>query len=128
RKIVLTPNYREYLRQIPSPLADFIFDITGFYVDFHWMQERTLGCVINDPLAVAQFIDPTLCSGFFSNLECVENGPAIGQTLIDIGKFYGRNNNVLVNTEVDEKRFFKMFFHRLFPNQKDDSDKIIKKY
>ncbi|MGL5702303.1 MAG: nucleoside hydrolase, partial [Cetobacterium sp.] len=47
RKIVLTPNYREYLRQMKNDVAQFIYDVTGFYVDFHWMQERTLGCVIN---------------------------------------------------------------------------------
>lgn len=127
RKIVLTPNYREYLRQVPCPVADFIFDITGFYVDFHWMQERTLGCVINDPLAVAQLIDSTLCSGFYSNLECVENGPAVGQSLIDVGNFYRRENNVFINTQVDEKRFFQMFFHRIFPNQKSESDMVIER-
>ena len=41
RKIVLTPNYREYLKQMKDDVAQFIYDITGFYVDFHWMQERT---------------------------------------------------------------------------------------
>ncbi|MGL5126589.1 MAG: nucleoside hydrolase, partial [Fusobacteriaceae bacterium] len=101
RKIVLTPNYREYLRQLKSPVAQFIFNITGFYVDFHWMQEKTLGCVINDPLAVAQFIDPSICQGFTSNLECVEEGTAIGQSMIDVGDFYKRKPNVFINTEVD---------------------------
>ncbi len=26
-------------------------------MDFHWEQEGIIGCVINDPLAVAYFID-----------------------------------------------------------------------
>lgn len=61
REVVLTPNYIELLRQFNDPAADFIVDITRFYLDFHWEQERTLGCVINDPLAIAYFIDPSIC-------------------------------------------------------------------
>ena len=52
REIVLTPNIIELINQIGGDLANFIVDITRFYIDFHWKQERTLGCVINDPLAV----------------------------------------------------------------------------
>ena len=37
-----------------------------FYFDFHWQQEQILGCVINDPLAIAYFIDEQLCQGFAS--------------------------------------------------------------
>lgn len=128
RKIVLTPNYREYLKQMKNEIADFIYNITGFYVDFHWMQERTLGCVINDPLAVAYFIEPSLCSGVLTHLECVENGRAIGQTLIDIGGFYRKTPNVFINTEVDEKRFFELFFHRVFPENKKDNEIVLKGY
>ena len=92
------------------------------------MQERTLGCVINDPLAVAYFIEPNLCSGVLTHLECVENGRAIGQTLIDIGDFYRKTPNVFINTEVDEKRFFELFFHRIFPENKKDNEIVLKGY
>ena len=46
--------------------GEFIRKITGFYMDFHWEQEGIIGCVINDPLAVAYFIDRSMCSGFDS--------------------------------------------------------------
>ncbi|MGL4988986.1 MAG: nucleoside hydrolase [Cetobacterium sp.] len=128
RKIVLTPNYREYLKQMKNDVAQFIYDVTGFYVDFHWMQERTLGCVINDPLAVAYFIKPELCSGVLTHLECVEDGKAIGQSLIDIGDFYRRDKNVFINTEVDEKEFFKLFFNRVFENNLKDNEIVLKGY
>ncbi|MGL4935761.1 MAG: nucleoside hydrolase [Cetobacterium sp.] len=128
RKIVLTPNYREYLRQMKNDVAQFIYDVTGFYVDFHWMQERTLGCVINDPLAVAYFIKPELCKGVSTHLECVEDGPAMGQSLIDIGDFYRRNPNVFINTEVDEKEFFNLFFKRVFPENIKDTEIVLKGY
>ena len=64
REIVLTPNLREMIHQFKDEIGDFIYDITRFYVDFHWEQERTLGCVINDPLAVEYFINRELCEGF----------------------------------------------------------------
>ncbi|MDX8335225.1 nucleoside hydrolase [Candidatus Cetobacterium colombiensis] len=128
RKIVLTPNYREYLKQMKNDVAQFMYDITGFYVDFHWMQERTLGCVINDPLAVAYFIEPSLCSGILTHLECVETGRAMGQTLIDIGDFYRKTPNVFINTEVDEKKFFELFFNKIFPENKKDNELVLKGY
>lgn len=54
--ILLNPNMREMLRQINSPTARFIYEITRFYVDFHWRQERTLGCIINDPLLLSDVL------------------------------------------------------------------------
>ena len=128
REIVLTPNYIELINQIGGNIANFIVDITRFYVDFHWKQERTLGCVINDPLAVAYFIDRTLCSGFESNIDVVEDGAAIGQTLIDVARFYDRPNNGVILTEVDSKRFMKFFLERIFPDNKADIEIVLNNF
>lgn len=125
REIVLTPNYREFISQIGGEIAEFVVEITQFYVDFHWKQERTLGCVINDPLAVAYFIDKTMCSGFLSNVEVVEDGPAMGQTLVDVADFYKRRKNAKVMTEVDSPKFMKFFLNRLFENNEEDIDLVI---
>ncbi len=128
RKILLTPNYREYLKQMNTEISNFIYKTTDFYVNFHWKQEKTLGCVINDPLVIAYLLDDSICKGFSTNLECVEEGPAIGQTLIDIGSFYKRKNNVFINTEVDEKKFFELFFNTIFPEKKLDTKIILEEY
>lgn len=125
RKIVLTPNIREYLNQIKDKKGKFIYDITKFYVDFHWKQEKILGCVINDPLAVGYFINPDICQGFNSNLECVEEGVALGAILIDVGNFYKRKNNVYINTKVDRDRFFREFLTTIFPDRKEEIIKIL---
>ena len=125
RKCVLTPNFRQLIKFIDTKVAQFIYEITEFYVDFHWEQERTLGCVINDPLAVAYVIDPTLASGFLSNLEMVVEGNAIGQSMIDVQGFHKRENNVLVLTEVDNIKFMKMFFKKLFKEYQRDIDLVI---
>lgn len=126
REIVLTPNLIELINQIGGEIGKFIVDITRFYVDFHWKQERTLGCVINDPLAVAYFIDRSLCEGFTSYLDMVVDGVAIGQTLVDVGEFYRKEHNGLVLTKVDSRKFMEMFLYRLFPDNKKDIDIVLK--
>lgn len=125
REIVLTPNYIEMIKQFNEPLGDLIVDITRFYVDFHWMQERTLGCVINDPLAVAYFIDRSLCTGEEYYVDIVTEGKAIGMSLVDEGNFYRKNPNCLVLREVDSKRFMRMFLSRLFKEHIKDIDIVL---
>lgn len=125
REIILTPNYIELIKQIGGDVADFIVEITKFYVDFHWEQERTLGCVINDPLAVAYFIDNSFCSGVTSYLDIVTDGVAIGQTLVDIGEFYRKPHNALVLTEVNSKEFLRFFLSRIFKENIKDIEKVI---
>ncbi|MBB6714704.1 nucleoside hydrolase [Clostridium gasigenes] len=125
REIVLTPNYIELIKQIGGDVAEFIVSITRFYVDFHWEQERTLGCVINDPLAVAYFIDNSFCKGFMTYLDIVTDGIAIGQTLVDVGDFYRKAPNGLVLTEVDSKKFIRFFLGRIFKDNIKDIEKVI---
>ena len=125
REIVLTPNYIEMIKQFNEPLGDLIVDITRFYVDFHWMQERTLGCVINDPLAVAYFIDRSLCTGEEYYVDVVTEGKAIGMSLVDEGNFYRKEPNCLVLREVDSKKFMRMFLSRLFKDHIKDIDVIL---
>ena len=125
REIILTPNLIELINQIGGDVANFIVDITRFYVDFHWNQERTLGCVINDPLAVAYFIDRTLCEGFTSYLDIVTDGIAVGQTLVDVGNFYRKEHNGRILTKVDSKRFMKMFLERIFPHSKKNIEIVL---
>lgn len=128
REIILTPNLIEVINQFGGEIGKFIVDITRFYVDFHWKQERTLGCVINDPLAVAYFIDRSICEGFTSYLDIVVDGIAMGQTLVDVGEFYRKEHNGLVLTKVDSKKFMEMFLYRLFPTNKKDIDLVLKYY
>ncbi|AOR24395.1 nucleoside hydrolase [Clostridium taeniosporum] len=125
REIILTPNYIEMLKQFKNSLADLIVKITRFYVDFHWKQEKTLGCVINDPLAIAYFIDTSLCSGKEYYVDIVTEGKAIGMSLVDEGDFYRKKPNCLVLTEVNSKAFMEMFLTKLFPEYKKDILNIL---
>lgn len=125
REIVLTPNYIELLKQFKNPISDFIVDITRFYVDFHWKQERTLGCVINDPLAVAYFINKSICTGFNSYVDIVDNGIAIGQSIVDCCNFYKNTPNCFVLNKVDSHKFMDYFLKTVFPNFASDIDLVL---
>lgn len=122
RKIVLTPNIIEFINRLDQDLAKYITQITRFYIDFHWNQEGIIGCVINDPLAVAYFIDRNLCTGFESYVEVVEDGIAMGQSIVDSFNFYNNEPNSIVLTDTKEKDFMKMFLKRLFPDYIDKID------
>ena len=96
RKIVLTPNIIEFINRLDKNMAKYITEITRFYIDFHWNQEKIIGCVINDPLAVAYFIDKSLCSGFESFVQIAEDGISIGQSIVDVANFYRKEANTIV--------------------------------
>ena len=122
RKIVLTPNIIEFINRLEKEKSKFITEITRFYIDVHWQQEGIIGCVINDPLAVAYFIDRNLCKGFDSYVEVVHDGVAIGQSIVDSFNFYKKEPNAHVLTETDEKAFMKMFLKRIFKGYEEIID------
>lgn len=125
-KILLTPNMREMIRQFKTPLSEYVTNITGFYVDFHWVQERTLGCVINDPLIVAYILDRSILNCKAGHVQIETEGIAMGESVVDF-----RQSDVALTSaiaqSVDAKRFFKLFLTRLFTEHKDDIELMIEK-
>jgi purine nucleosidase len=113
RRIVLTPNLLEYMKRLDPRIGAFTQAITKFYFDFHWEWEHLIGCVINDPLAVAYCADRSICSGFESYVQIETEGISIGQSIVDSMRFYRHDPNAVVLTEVDVRRFFTLFFTRL---------------
>lgn len=125
REIVLTPNLREMIHQFKDEIGDFIYDITRFYVDFHWEQERTLGCVINDPLAVEYFINRELCEGFKAYVDIACEDISMGQSVVDVADFYKRRKNVFVLDKVNSKEFMVSFLNKIFPSHKEDIKNVL---
>lgn len=109
REIVFTPTLIEYCKRINPEIGQYLQAITRFYVDFHWQQEHILGCVINDPLAVAYFIDPTICTGFKSFTAVETTSISMGQTLVDRYDFWQKPANSKILTKVDTYSFFGKF-------------------
>ena len=125
REIVLTPNLREMIHQFKDEIGDFIYDITRFYVDFHWEQERTLGCVINDPLAVEYFINRELCEGFKAYVDIACEDISMGQSVVDVADFYKKRKNVFVLDKVNSKEFMVSFLNKIFPIHKEDIRNVL---
>lgn len=119
RKIVLTPNLLEYMRFINLEVAGFIGKITRLYWDFHWEYEHIIGCVINDPLAVAHFLHEYLCHGFDSYVQLATEGIALGQTLVDAYHFWGKEANTQVLTHVNTQLFFQDFLAVILNTSKE---------
>lgn len=125
REIVLTPNLREMIHQFNDEIGDFIYDITRFYVDFHWEQERTLGCVINDPLAVEFFINRDICEGFKAYVDIACEDISMGQSVVDVADFYKKRKNVFVLDKVNSKEFMVSFLNKIFPIHKEDIKNVL---
>jgi purine nucleosidase len=113
RKIVLTPTLLEYMVRLNPEVGSFVRKITGFYFGFHWIQEHLIGCVINDPLAVAAFLNPAMVSGFDAFTDVETQGISTGQTVVDFMNFWRKPANAIVYTSVDVPAFWKMFLSRL---------------
>ena len=113
RKIVLTPNLLEYMKRIHPEMGDIIEKITRFYFDFHWNQEGIIGCVINDPLAVAYFADRSLCQGFSAYTAVETTGLGIGQTIVDAYDIWKKSKNSHILTKVDVHQFMELFLCRV---------------
>lgn len=114
REIVLTPNLVEYMTCLSPEIGDFIRSITRFYFDFHWKQEGVIGCVINDPLAVAYCIDHSLCKGFSAYTTVETAGISLGQTVVDAYDFWKKRKNSHILTETDPFRFMTFFITHVF--------------
>lgn len=122
RKIVLTPTLLEYICRLDKETGEFIRKITKFYFDFHWEWEHIIGCVINDPLAVAYFLNPNICHGFDSYVQIETEGISLGQSVVDSMDFYRKSPNAKVLTEVDVYAFFQLFLSRILDLEPEKLD------
>lgn len=122
RKIVLTPNLIEYMCRLNPQMGERIRKITRFYLDFHWNQEGIIGCVINDPLAVAYFADRSLCSGFSAYTAIETQGISMGQSVVDRFEFWReKRKNSYILTKTDALRFMILFFKRVIHPDAEES-------
>lgn len=113
REIVLTPEILDQMKKVNLVTGDFVEKITDFYFKFHWEWEHIRGCVINDPLAVAQFINPDILTGIEAFTEVETSGISMGQTVVDSMGFYRKESNAQIFTRVDKKTFWEMFLTRI---------------
>ena len=100
RKIVLTPDKVEIIKDLHASIGLFIEKITAYYMDFHKEHESIVGCVINDPLAV--FLSEHLCGDLEMQYAMVCDNMDItrGQMIVDSGNIYQHTNNCTLVTDL----------------------------
>ena len=113
RQIVLTPDRLAYMMRKNPETGTFIRNITNFYMDFHWEYEGIIGCVINDPLAVAYAMNPAICSGFDAYTVIETEGICEGQSVVDAMDFWKKEPNSHILNEVEVEDFWNLFYERL---------------
>lgn len=100
RKIVLTPDKVEIIKDLHASIGLLIEKITAYYMDFHKEHEYIVGCVINDPLAV--FLSEHLCGDLETQYAMVCDNMDItrGQMIVDSGNIYHHTNNCTLVTDL----------------------------
>ncbi len=107
RKVVIKGNEVERLAH-QSP---WLYDALRFYVEFHKKQEGLDGAVINDVLAIAYLVQPSVLT--FSDLRLtvgLDDGNTRGRTKLDAKGSFTR-----VAMEVHAPPVRRMLFERVFP-------------
>ena len=101
-----------------NQMLTFIKEITGCYMDFYYRNEGLDGCYLHDPLAVAYFINPSLCQAEQYIVEIEDSGVfTSGMTVADYRPtrlFKDKMKEVTwVCYKVDAHRFEKFFLKRV---------------
>jgi inosine-uridine nucleoside N-ribohydrolase len=80
---VMTDDYLASLKASGSATAEFVYDISRFYRNFHHGLFGLAGVHTHDPSAIAYVIDPTLFTVERGPIRVITEGLAAGQTLFD---------------------------------------------
>jgi purine nucleosidase len=105
-----------------SPMARFVADAVGFYIEFHRRYEASDSASMHDPLALALAIDPTFgtltstrveveCEGKWTRGMTVADLAGVRRTRWSFG--WEAEDNARVALDVDADRFMDWFVTRL---------------
>ena len=111
---VLTTQDVERLQKINSPITQFVKDTTRFYMEFHDEYQGVVGCVINDPLALALTFAPELCD--YQKLPVdvdIAGGISMGKTVADFYNYTKKPANMKVALGVRPRDFIELFLERM---------------
>ena len=111
---ILTTDHLEKITEARSEIRSFIFDSTRFYMEFHEDYQGIKGCAINDPLAAAILLDPTLVKNrdYYLTIE-LASPTSKAKTIADHYGLLKSAPNAKVSMEVDVERFMELFINRM---------------
>jgi purine nucleosidase len=111
---LLTSQDIERLNRIHSPIARFIRDATGIYLDFYRQRQGFDGCALHDPLTLAAVIAPELLSFEEHYVDVdISGGVSTGKTFADFMGILGKPANMKVALDVRGREFVDLFIERM---------------
>lgn len=125
RKVVLTPNIVEFVKQAKGDHAAFLGRITAFYFDFHWEHEHIIGSIINDPLTIGYLICPELFCTVEGDTDIATEGICAGQSVINASDFPAHPINSHIAVDIDTYSFFVLLLTRVFNLDEDLVQNIL---
>jgi purine nucleosidase len=113
-KCIFTTEHLARITKARSDVKKFIDDSTRFYMEFHASHQSIQGCAINDPLAAALLIDPTLVHNrdYFVSVELL-SPTSKAKTIADHYGALKKAPNAKVSMDVDVERFINLFIERM---------------
>ncbi|MFM1937341.1 MAG: hypothetical protein RLZZ320_199 [Actinomycetota bacterium] len=111
---LLTTQHIEQITSARPEIKNFIKESTRFYIEFHAEYQGIQGCAINDPLAAAILIDPTLVENrdYFLSVD-LSGGPSKAKTIADHYGALKKAPNAKVSMTVEVDRFMKLFIEHM---------------
>jgi len=122
RKVLLSPNHRELLRHLKTPLCHWVRRITRHYLDAHWRLDGILGCTLNDPVAIGALVMANLIETTPYHLDVATDGLCRGELTAGVGDESGDKRPVRLVTNVDCARFVEEFLVRIAGGELTVSD------
>lgn len=125
-QVFMTPGTRELVRQIGTPSAQFIHQITRLYTDFYWNRYRQVGAELCDVLAIAYLIEPELIQMVPAEVKIATTGICEGRSVVArTSRYVEKTANATVATHVQTQRFFELLLTTLFPERSADIAKVL---
>lgn len=113
-KCIFTTAHLARINQARNEIKKFITDSTRFYMEFHASHQDIHGCAINDPLAAALLIKPSLVTNrdYFLSIE-LQSVSSKAKTIADHYGALKQTPNAKVAMEVDVDSFMDLFITRM---------------
>ena len=113
-KCIFTTEHLARIDKARNEIKKFLSDSTRFYIEFHASYQAIQGCAINDPLAAALLIDPTLVTfrDYYVTID-LQSTESKAKTIADHYRALKKSANAKVAMEVDVERFMNLFIARM---------------
>jgi len=111
----------ELVKANPSKLAEFVRDVSSYYMDYHRNNDGFDGCFLHDPVTVGAVIDRSIIKTVRTKVSVETEGELTrGMTIAELRPSrLPKETNASVAVEINAKRFMKLFLGRVITAHQD---------